>query len=158
MEQVEKMSTSQLIAEQHEDPEVSPIFSRSVSESEVSQNPTCYFTKNGVLMKTCRPHHVPTKEEWAVQYQMIVPKTYRPDVLSTADETPLTGHPGVNKTCQKILDHFYWLSLRKVVAQYCQSFTPVRWLRNRIRSFQKYRYSHHQPFKSHLAEESLLIV
>ena len=51
MEQVEKMSTSQLIAEQHEDPEVSPIFSRSVSESEVSQNPTCYFTKNGVLMK-----------------------------------------------------------------------------------------------------------
>ena len=50
MEQVEKTSTSQLIAEQHEDPEVSPIFSRSVSESEVSQNPTCYFTKNGVLM------------------------------------------------------------------------------------------------------------
>ena len=52
MEQVEKMSTSQLIAEQDEDSEVSPIFSRSVGESEVSQNPTCYFTKNGVLMKT----------------------------------------------------------------------------------------------------------
>ena len=107
MEQVEKMSTSQPIAEQHEDPEVSPIFSRSVSESEVSQNPTCYFTKNGVLMKTCRPHHVPTEEEWPVQYQMIVPKTYRPDVLSTADETPLPGHPGVNKTCQRILDHLF---------------------------------------------------
>ena len=83
MEQVEKMSTSQLIAEQHEDPEVSPIFSRSVSESKVSQNPTCYCTKNGVLIKTWR--HVPTEEEWAVQYQMIVPKTYRPDVLSTPD-------------------------------------------------------------------------
>ena len=122
MEQVEKMSTSQLIAEGHEDPEVSPIFSRSVSESEVSQNPTCYFTKNGVLMKTCRPHHVPTKEEWAVQYQMIVPKTYRPDVLSTAGETPLPGHLGVNKTCQRFLDHLYWLSLTKVVAQYCKSF------------------------------------
>ena len=122
MEQVEKMSTSQLIAEQHEDPEVSPIFSRSVSQSEVSQNPTCYFTKNGVLMKTWRPPHVPTEEEWAVQYQMIVPKTYRPDVLSTADETPLPGHLGVNKTCQRFLDHLYWLSLRKVVAQYCKSF------------------------------------
>ena len=72
MEQVEKMLTSQLIAEQHEDPEVSPIFQRSVSE--VSQNPTCYFTKNGVLMKTWRPPHVPTEEEWAVQYQMTVPK------------------------------------------------------------------------------------
>ena len=84
MEQVEKMSTSQLITEQHGDPEVSPIFSRSVSESEVSQNPTCYFTKNGVLMKTWRPPHVPTEEEWAVQYQLIVPKTYRPDVLTLA--------------------------------------------------------------------------
>ena len=122
MEQVEKMSTSQLIAEQHEDSEVSPIFSRSVGESEVSQSPSCYFTKNGVLMKTWRPPHVPTEEEWAVQYQMIVPKTYRPDVLSTADETPLPGHLGVNKTCQRFLDHLYWLSLRRVVAQYCKLF------------------------------------
>ena len=122
MEQVEKMSTSQLIAEQREDSEVSPIFSRSVGESEVSQNPTCYFTKNRVLMKTWRPPHVPTEGEWAVQYQMIVPKTYRPDVLSTADETPLPGHLGVNKTCKRFLDHLYWLSLRRVVAQYCKSF------------------------------------
>ena len=73
-------------------------------------------------MKTWRPPHVPTEEEWAVQYQMIVAKTYRPDVLSTADETPLPGHLGVNKTCQRFLDHLYWLSLRKVVAQYCKSF------------------------------------
>ena len=73
-------------------------------------------------MKTCRSHHVPTKEEWAFQYKMIVPKTYRPDVLSTADETPLPGHLGVNKTCQRFLDHLYWLSLTKVVGQYCKSF------------------------------------
>ena len=83
MEQVEKMSTSQLIAEQHEDSEVSPIFSRSVGESEVSQNPTCYFTKNGVLMKTWRPPHVPTEEEWVVQYQMIVPKRSGHEYLMT---------------------------------------------------------------------------
>ena len=151
MEQVEKMSTSQLITEEDGDPEVSPIFSRSVSESEVSQNSTCYFTKNGVPMKMWRPRDVSTEEEWAVQYQMIVlivtghlsrrtsrktlgngwyevwavqyqmivPKTYRPDVLSTAGETPLPGQLGLNKTCKRFLDHFYGLSLRKVVAQYC---------------------------------------
>ena len=122
MEQVEKMSTSQLITEEDRDPEVSPIFSRSVSESEVFQNPTCYFTKNAVPMKMWRPPDVPTEEEWAVQYQMIIPKTYRPDVLSTADETPLPGHLGVNKTCQRFLDHLYSLSLRRVVMQYCKSF------------------------------------
>ena len=92
MEQVENMSTSELITEQRGDPEVSPILSRRVSESEVSQNPTCYFTKNGVPMKMCRPPDVPTEEEWAVQYQMIVPKTYRPEGLTTADEIPLPGH------------------------------------------------------------------
>ena len=108
---------SQLIAEQHEDSEVPLIFSRSVSETQVSHNPSCYFTKNGVLMRMWRPPDVPTEEEWALHYQMIVPKTYRPDVLSTADETPLPGHLGVN-----VLDHLYWLSLRKVVAQYCKSF------------------------------------
>ena len=118
MEQVEKMSTPQLITEEHGDPEVSPIFSRSVSESEVSQNPTCYLTKNGVPMKMWRPPDVPTENGGVVQYQMIVPKTYRPDVLSTADETPLPCQLNVNKTCQRFLDHFYRLSLRKVVAQY----------------------------------------
>ena len=51
MEQVEKMSTSQLIAEQHEDPEVSPIFSRSVSESKVSQNPTFNLALMDQLVK-----------------------------------------------------------------------------------------------------------
>ena len=113
MEQVEKMSTSQLIAEQNDDPEVSPIFSRSVSESEVSQNPTCYFTKNGVLMKTCRPHHVPTKEEWAVQYQMIVPKTYRPDVLSTADETLLPWARGCQQNLPEDLRPFLLAQSKK---------------------------------------------
>ena len=66
MEQVEKMSTSQLIAEQQEDPEVSPIFLRSVSESKVSQNPTCYFTKNGVLLRTWRPPDVTAEERWTI--------------------------------------------------------------------------------------------
>ena len=98
MEQVEKMSTSQLITEQHGDPEVSPIFSRSVSESEVSQNPTCYFTKNGVPMKMWRPPAVPTEEEWAVQYQMIV--------LTTAKRDPLACPPGCQQNLPEVLRPF----------------------------------------------------
>ena len=38
-----------------------------------------------------------------------------------AHETPLSGHMGVNKTCQKILNHFYWPSLRKDVSKLCKS-------------------------------------
>ena len=68
MEQVEKTSTSQLIAEQQEDPEVSFIFSWSVNESEVSQSPTFSFTKNGVLMKKWRPPDVRAEDEWTVKF------------------------------------------------------------------------------------------
>ena len=94
------MSTSLLIVGQHGDPEVSPIFSRSVCESEVSQIQTYYFSKNGVLMRKWRPlPDVPAEDQWAVKYQVVVPKTYRQDILNIAHETPLAGHLGVNKTC-----------------------------------------------------------
>ena len=106
MEQVEKVSTTQLITEQHGDPEVSAIVSRSVSESEVSQNPTRCSHRRGV--------GCPVPDD--------CPKDLQTGRLSTADKTPLPGHLGVNKTCQRFLDHFYWLNLRKVVAQYCKSF------------------------------------
>ena len=47
------------------------------------------------------------EDEWAVKYQVVVTKTYREEILSKAHETPLAGHVAVNKTCQKMLDHFY---------------------------------------------------
>ena len=64
---------------------------------------------------------VPAEDEWAVKYQVVVPKTYRQDILGIAHETPLAGHLGVNKTFQKILDHFYWPNLRNDVVEYCKS-------------------------------------
>lgn len=42
---VELNSRSYLIAEQHRDLEILPLFQRAVSENEVSQNPVCFFTK-----------------------------------------------------------------------------------------------------------------
>ena len=114
-------SRSHLIAEQHRDPEISPLFQRAVNENEVSQNPVCFFTKNGVLMRKWRPPDVSADDEWAVKYQIVVPKVYRPEILSMAHETPLAGHMGVNKTQQRILSHFYWPNLRKDVAEFCRS-------------------------------------
>ena len=107
-------------------------------------------------MRKWRLPAFPTEDKWAAKDQVVVPKTCRQDILSIAHETPLAGHLSVNITCQKILNHFYWPNKRKDVAEYCH-ITPVRWLGNQIRPFQKHRYSHCQPFKNHLAE-SLLIV
>lgn len=120
-EDAELNSRSHLIAEQHRDPEITSLFQRAVNENEVSQDPVCFFTKNGVLMRKWRPPNVSADDEWAVKYQIVVPKVYRPEILSMAHETPLAGHMGVNKTQQRILNHFYWPNLRKDVAEFCRS-------------------------------------
>lgn len=119
--QADKMSTPHLFAEQQRYPVVSSLFARVVDESEVSKNPACFFTKNGVPMRKWRPPNIPAEDEWAVKYQIVVPKIYRQEILSLAHETPLAGHMGINKTYEKILNHFYWPNVRKDVAEFCRS-------------------------------------
>jgi len=116
-----RLSKEGLISEQHKDSEISCLFQRAVDESEISKNPVCYFVKNDVLMRKRRQPDVPAEDEWAVKYQVVIPKAYRMEILSTAHETPLAGHLGVNKTYQKILNHFYWPNLKKDVAEFCKS-------------------------------------
>ena len=60
-----------------------------MEESELSKNPVCDFVQNDVLMKECRPTDVSADDEWAVKYQIVIPKVYRYEILSLAHETPL---------------------------------------------------------------------
>ena len=64
------------------------------------------------LLAKCRSSEVPADDEWAVNYQIVVPKIYRSEILSLAHETPMSGHLGVNKTYHKILNHFFWPGLK----------------------------------------------
>ncbi|CAB3980524.1 Retrovirus-related Pol poly, partial [Paramuricea clavata] len=91
------------------------------NEADAAKDPICYFMKNGILMRKWRPSTVPVNEEWLVRYQIVIPKTYRPEVLSLAHETPLSGHLGINKTYQKIITHFYWTGIRKDVVEFCKT-------------------------------------
>ena len=114
-------SRSQLSKEQHKDPEISPLFQKAVSKMDLAQDPICFYIKNGILMRKWRSPEVPADDEWAVNHQIVVPKIYRSEILSLAHETPVSGHLGVNKTYQKILNHFYWPGLKADVSNYCRS-------------------------------------
>ena len=114
------MSKSQLIQGQQTDAEFSKLIFRALPEDEISQVPMCYYIKNGILMRKWRPFHVPADDEWAVYHQIVVPKSYRHEILSIAHESPMSGHLGIKKTYHKIINHFYWPGLKSDVSKYCK--------------------------------------
>ena len=120
-EEFSQLSKSQLLKEQENDPELNSLFQMATADSEIDQVPTCYYLKNGILMRKYRPPEISADDEWQVKHQIVVPKSYRQEILSLAHETPLAGHLGVNKTYNKILNHFYWPKMRRDVAKFCQS-------------------------------------
>ena len=65
-------------------------------------------------MRKWRPSDVPADDEWAVKHQIVVPSSYRPHILSLAHDTPMSGYLSINKTYQRILEHFYWPNLSPV--------------------------------------------
>ena len=115
------LSKSQLIQEQQTDPEISKLIFRALPEDETSQVPMCYYIKNGILMRKWRPFDVSADDEWAVYHQIVVPKSYRHEILSIAHESPMSGHLSINKTYHKIINHFYWPGLKSDVSKYCKT-------------------------------------
>ena len=114
-------SKSQLIQEQQTDPEISKLIIWALPEDEISQVPMCFYIKNGILMRKWRPFDDPADDEWAVYHQIVVPKSYRHEILSIAHESPMSGHLGINKTYHKVINHFYWPGLKSDVSKYCKT-------------------------------------
>ena len=112
---------SDLIKNQHADKELHTMFQRSVNADEAKLESEGYYTNNGVLMRKWRPPQVPAEDDWAEYHQIVVPQSYRPEILSMAHETPLAGHLGVNKTYNKMAKHFYWPRMKGDVVKFCRS-------------------------------------
>lgn len=115
------LTRQQLIKDQQSDPELAALSLDALTEEEAQDQPVCYFKKAGILMRKWRPPTVPSDEEWNVVFQIVVPPNCRVDVLCLAHAMPMAGHLGVNKTYQRILNHFYWPGIKKDVKQFCKS-------------------------------------
>ncbi|KAK0137068.1 hypothetical protein N1851_026730 [Merluccius polli] len=44
--------------------------------------------------------------------QIVIPQTYRSEILKLAHDNPLSGHLGINKTFDRILRCFFWPGLK----------------------------------------------
>ncbi|KAJ8040765.1 hypothetical protein HOLleu_15161 [Holothuria leucospilota] len=88
----------QLSVQQQHDEELQPLIAGALTEDESKDVPVCFYFKNNILMRKWRPPDAPIDEEWRIYHQIVVPRTYRREILSIAHEMPFAGHLGVNKT------------------------------------------------------------
>ena len=115
------LSRTQLMADQKNDSELCQLAENAASVDEASSMATCYYDDSGILMRKWRPSTAPANEEWQVVHQIVIPKLHRKEILHLAHASPTAGHMGINKTYQRILNHFYWPGLKKDVTQFCKS-------------------------------------
>ncbi|KAJ8022704.1 hypothetical protein HOLleu_37678 [Holothuria leucospilota] len=111
----------QLSVQQQHDEKLQPLIAGALTEDESKDVPVCFYFKNNILMRKWRPPDAPLDEEWRIYHQIVVPRTYRREILSIAHEMPFAGHLGVNKTYHRILNHFYWPKLKSDVAKFCKT-------------------------------------
>ena len=78
----------------------------------------CYKTTvTGVLCQRWRPKNRPTE----VCNQIVLPPSYRQNVLKLAHDMPMAGHLGRERTLHRILKRFWWPTVFADTKKYCQS-------------------------------------
>ena len=107
--------------EQENDPDLKDFSQRSLTFQESEEVLVCLYKHNGVLMRKWRLPDAPANKEWQVVHQIVVPKVYHKEVISIAHDSPTAGHFGARKTYDRILNNFWWPTLRKDVSEWCRS-------------------------------------
>lgn len=108
-----------LIDAQHADDTLASCRSAVVDKSALASHSVAYFLDDGVLMRKWSPENL--NYDWSSVFQVVVPKSYRENVLSVAHDHELSGHLGIKKTYYNLLKHFFWPGIKSTVSQYCRS-------------------------------------
>ena len=83
------LSQTALIEEQKTNPEVRRLRQTAMSESEANHVLEGFYIQDDVLMrKWCNPHS-PTSDVWSVVHQVVLPLSFRPEVLCLVHEAPI---------------------------------------------------------------------
>ena len=82
--------------------------------------PVCYFIQNGIFRRKLRPPKESAGDEWSMNYQIVVPKSYRHEILRLSHETPLVGYLGINFFPQDF-ESLLLAKIKNDVCKYCRS-------------------------------------
>lgn len=117
---VGKVFTDHLLAEaQKDDTTLSRFHTQAIPKDQITSSPSFYY-QDKILMRLYKPPQLLDDATWAELHQVVLPVTLREPVMEIAHGN-LAGHHGIRKTCEKLLNEFYWPGLRKDVASFVNS-------------------------------------
>ena len=114
-------SRETLISEQEQDSTLASAREQAGSLEDIQEVAEGFFCQDGVLMRKWRPPGRPAEEHWTTVAQIVLPVSFRWEVLRLAHETAMAGHLGIRKTQEKLMRHFYWPKLHQDVVSFCRS-------------------------------------
>ncbi|XP_045535217.1 uncharacterized protein LOC123720914 isoform X2 [Papilio machaon] len=108
---------SQLRAEQLEDPEVAKIIQDLESTDELTS--TRWLERGYVLQRGVLYRYDPDND--SEEAQMVVPISKREEILKSFHDSPTAGHQGIERTLQRIREHFFFIGMRRYVTEYLKN-------------------------------------
>lgn len=91
-----------------------------------------YFTDKEILMH--RKVHTSEANEVRYSNRIVVPESYRNEILRIAHSIPFSGHMGSKKTFSRITSHFFWPGLRTDVSKYCATCPQCQIVARKMKS------------------------
>ena len=114
------ISRQNLIVEQSKDKELLDLFKIALTPVEAEKVSVGYLIKDDILMRNWSPTACDNNEKGETVYQIVVPTVHRREVLELAHDLRVSGHLGVRKTYNRVLQHFFWPGLKRDVAKWCK--------------------------------------
>ena len=114
------ISRQNLIVEQSKDKELLDLFKIALTPVEAEKVSVGYLIKDNILMRKWSPTACENNEKGETVYQIVVPTVHRREVLELAHDLPVSGHLGVCKTYNRVLQQFFWPGLKRDVAKWCK--------------------------------------
>ena len=78
-----------------------------------------YCSPGGLMYRCWKPKKSDNKEEEI--HQLVIPQLYRFTIMANAHYHAMSGHLGVHKTRERILEQFYWPNIFKEVREFVAS-------------------------------------
>ena len=67
--------------------------------------------------------------------RIVVPESYRNEILRVAHTIPLAGHMGIRKTLDRITAHFFWPGVKVDVKKYCATCPQCQLVARNLKSY-----------------------